>query len=387
MDKKKKIAVIGAGPSGLTAAKDLALRGYSVRIFDQFPEAGGMLRWAIPAYRLPREVLAREIQDIFDLGVEFQGDTLIGRDISWTDISSQYQAIYLAVGAQRSLMTELEIIPGVQVVGAVEYLRNHNLNHNPHTGRRVVVVGGGNAAVDAARSALRLGAEDVTILYRREKADMPAQADEILAAEAEGIRICCLGAPLCFEEAEGPLKKLVCQRMTLGEFDASARRKPVPAIEDVFVLETDHVILAIGQELDITDDIRAIGAGISRRGLIEIAPGKKTRTMGTMIFAGGDAVRGPDTVIGAISDGHRAAEEIDAAIREKNAEPAFEPPLREMLNIPTLVEAQTQVKPRISMPEADTALRRTDFREVELGLVPEAAMLEACRCLQCNLKI
>ena len=385
--RREKIAIIGAGPSGLTAAKDLALRGYSVRIFDQFPEAGGMLRWAIPAYRLPREVLAREIQDIFDLGVEFQGDTLIGRDISWTDINCQYQAIYLAVGAQRSLMTDLEIIPGVQVVGAVEYLRNHNLNHNPHTGRRVVVVGGGNAAVDAARSALRLGAEDVTILYRREKADMPAQADEILAAEAEGIRICCLGAPLCFEEAEGPLKKLVCQRMTLGEFDASARRKPVPATEDVFVLETDHVILAIGQELDITDDIRAIGAGISRRGLIEIAPGKKTRTMGTMIFAGGDAVRGPDTVIGAISDGHRAAEEIDAAIREKNAEPAFEPPPREILNIPMLMEAQTQVKPRMSMPEADTALRRTDFREVELGLVPEAAMLEACRCLQCNLKI
>jgi NADH-quinone oxidoreductase subunit F len=174
--------------------------------------------------------------------------------------------------------------------------------------------------------------------------------------------------------------------MILGEFDASARRKPVPATDDLFILETDHVILAIGQQLDLTDDMRSIGASISRRGLIEIVPGKKTRTMGAMIFAGGDAVRGPDTVIGAISDGHRAAEEIDAAIREKNAEPAFEQLSPEIMHIPRLVEAQTQRIPRVSMPEAEPALRKTDFREVELGLVPEAALLEACRCLQCNLK-
>lgn len=384
--RKEKIAVIGAGPSGLTAAKDLALRGYRVRVFDRFSEAGGMLRWTIPAYRLPREVLSREIQDIFDLGVEFQGNTRIGRDISWMDISSQYQAVYLAVGAQKSISTELQPIAGVQVVGAVEYLRDHNLNRHPRTGRRVVVVGGGNAAVDAARSALRLGAKAVTILYRREKADMPAQTGEILAAEAEGVSFCCLGAPLGFEETDGPMKRLVCQRMKLGEFDAGARRKPVPAPGDSFVLETDHVILAIGQELDIAGDIRSIGAGISRKGLIEIVPGKKTRTTGTMIFAGGDAVRGPNTVIGAISDGHRAAEEIDAEIREKNAEPAYEPQPREILNIPNLTEAQTRRKPRVSMPEADPAQRRTDFREVELGLVPEAAFQEACRCLQCNLK-
>lgn len=384
--RREKIAVIGAGPSGLTAAKDLALRGYRVRVFDQFPEAGGMLRWAIPAYRLPREVLAREIQDIFALGVEFQGNTCIGRDISWTDIGAQYQAVYLAIGAQKSLAADLKPIAGVQVVGAVEYLRDHNLDRHPRTGRRVVVVGGGNAAFDAARCALRLGAEDVTILYRREKADMPAQADEILAAQEEGVHLNCLGAPLGFEETDGPLKKLICQRMILGEFDASARRKPVPATDDLFILETDHVILAIGQQLDLTDDMRSIGASISRRGLIEIVPGKKTRTMGAMIFAGGDAVRGPDTVIGAISDGHRAAEEIDAAIREKNAEPAFEQPSLEIMHIPRLVEAQTQSIPRVSMPEAEPALRKTDFREVELGLVPEAALLEACRCLQCNLK-
>jgi NADH-quinone oxidoreductase subunit F len=384
--RKEKIAVIGAGPSGLTAAKDLALRGYRVSIFDQFSEAGGMLRWAIPAYRLPRDVLRREIQDIFDLGVEFRGNTCIGRDISWEEIAGQFQAVYLAIGAQKSAVTEIQSIEGVRVTGAVEYLKEYNLDRHPHTGRRVVVVGGGNAAIDAARCAIRLGAEDATILYRRQKDDMPAQADEILAAEHEGVSICVMGAPLRFEQTDNPLKKLICQRMTLGEFDASARRKPVPAPGDQFVLKTDHLIMAIGQQLDINDDIRNIGVGISRRGLIEIIPGRKTGTAGKMIFAGGDAVRGPDTVIGAIADGHRAAEEIDAVIRERNAEPAYVPPPPEVMEIPGFREAQTESKPKSFMPEADPAVRKTDFREVELGFAPGAALEEACRCLQCNLK-
>ncbi|RPJ17935.1 MAG: FAD-binding protein [Desulfobacteraceae bacterium] len=384
--RSEKIAVIGAGPSGLTAARDLASRGYRVSIFDQFPEAGGMLRWAIPAYRLPRDVLRREIQDIFDLGVEFKGNTCIGRDISWEEISERFQAVYLAIGAQRSAATDMQSIEGVRVTGAVEYLKEYNLDRNPHTGRRVVVVGGGNAAIDAARCAVRLGAEDTTILYRRQRADMPAQADEILAAEQEGVRICVLGAPLRIEQTAGPLKKLICQRMILGEFDASARRKPVPAPGDQFELETDHVIMAIGQQLDITGYMQSIGVGINRRGLIEIMPGRKTGTAGKMIFAGGDAVRGPDTVIGAIADGHRAAEEIDAAIRERNAEPAYVPPPPEEIEIPGLIEAKTESRSRISMPEADPAERKGDFREVELGLTSESAFAEACRCLQCNLK-
>ncbi|MDQ1330193.1 MAG: NADH-quinone oxidoreductase subunit [Thermodesulfobacteriota bacterium] len=384
--RKEKIAVIGAGPSGLTAARDLAMRGYRVTIFDQSPEAGGMLRWAIPAYRLPRDVLRREIQDIFDLGVEFKGNICIGRDLSWEEIAGRFQAVYLAIGAQRSAAADLQSIEGVRVSGAVEYLREYNLGHNPYTGRKVVVVGGGNAAIDAARCAVRLGAEDAAILYRRQKADMPAQPDEILAAEQEGVRICVMGAPLRFEETAGPLKKLICQRMTLGEFDAGARRKPVPATGDQFVMETDHVILAIGQQLDVAGDIRSTGVGISRRGLIEIMPDKKSRTAGTMIFAGGDAVRGPDTVIGAISDGHAAAVEIDSAIRERNAEPAYEPPQPEAIVIPGLPEAQTESKPRVSMPEADPAQRKTDFREVELGFTSGAALEEAGRCLRCNLK-
>ena len=384
--RMEKIAVIGAGPSGLTAAKDLAVRGYRVSIFDQFPEAGGMLRWAIPAYRLPRDVLRREIQDIFDLGVNFRGNTLVGRDISWEEIADQFQAVYLAIGAQRSAAADMQSIEGVRVTGAVEYLKEYNLDRHPDTGRRVVVVGGGNAAIDAARCAVRLGAEDVTILYRRQKADMPAQADEIQAAEHEGVNICVMGAPLRFEQTADPMKKLICQRMTLGEFDSSARRKPVPSPGDQFVLETDHVIMAIGQQLDISDDIRNIGVGISRRGLIETMPGKKTGTAGKMIFAGGDAVRGPDTVIGAIADGHRAAEEIDAAIREINAEPAYVPPAQEVIEIRGVIEAQTESKPKSFMPEADPALRKTDFREVELGFDPGAALEEACRCLQCNFK-
>jgi NADH-quinone oxidoreductase subunit F len=384
--RKEKIAVIGAGPSGLTAARDLALRGYRVSVFDRFPEAGGMLRWAIPAYRLPRDILRREIQDILDLGVEFRGNTCVGRDISWEEIAGRFEAVYLAIGAQKSAASDLQSIDGVQVTGAVEYLREYNLDHHPRTGRRVVVVGGGNAAIDAARCSVRLGAEEVVILYRRQKEDMPAQAEEILAAEQEGVRICVLGAPLRFEQMKGPLKKLICQRLTLGEFDAGARRKPVPVPGDQFVLETDHVIMAIGQQLDVGGEIRNIGVGLNRRGLIEIMPGKKTGTSGTMIFAGGDAVRGPDTVIGAVSDGHRAAEEIDAAIREKNEEPAYQPPQTESVKIPGLPEAQSGFKQRASMPEADPAERKKDFREVELGFAPGAALEEACRCLQCNLK-
>ncbi len=209
---------------------------------------------------------------------------------------------------------------------------------------------------------------------------------KLLAAEHEGVSICVMGAPLRFEQTANPLKKLICQRMILGEFDSSARRKPIPAPGDQFVLETDHVIMAIGQQLDINDDIRNIGVGISRRGLIEIISGKKTGTAGKMIFAGGDAVRGPDTVIGAIADGHRAAEEIDAAIRKRNGEPAYESPPSEVMEIPGFIEAQAEVKPKISMPEADPAERKTDFREVELGFAPGSALEEACRCLQCNFK-
>jgi NADH-quinone oxidoreductase subunit F len=384
--RREKIAVVGAGPSGLTAARDLALRGYMVTVFDQFPEAGGMLRWAIPAYRLPREVLQREIRDIFDLGIEFKGNTCIGKDISWEEIAERFQAVYLAVGAQRSAASDMQSIEGVRVTGAVEYLKEYNLGLNPHTGRRVVVVGGGNAAIDAARCAIRLGADESTILYRRQKSDMPAQADEILAAEREGVRIRVLGAPLRIEESGGELKKLICQRMALGEFDAGARRKPIPVPGDQFELETDHVIMAIGQQLDIAGDIKPIGVGINRRGLIEIMPGKKTVTAGKMIFAGGDAVRGPDTVIGAIADGHRAAEEIDKVIREKNGEPAYVPLPSELIEIPGLAEAQTASKPKSSMPEADPSERKADFREVELGFAPASALEEACRCLQCNIK-
>lgn len=384
--RKERIAIIGAGPSGLTAAKDLAIRGYSVKVFDQFPEAGGMLRWAIPPYRLPREVLNNEIQDIFALGVQFQGNTRIGQDISWEEITSQYQAIYLAIGAQRSAAFDINAINGVEVTGAVEYLRECNLGRNPKTGRKVVVVGGGNAAFDAARCSLRLGAEEVTILYRREKADMPAQTDEVLAAETEGIKFYCMGIPIRLEDSKEPLKKLVCQKMIPGEFDSSARRKPVPAPGDEFILETDQVIFALGQQLDITDNLRTIGVGISRRGLIEIIPGKKTRTSGAMVFAGGDAVRGPDTVIGAIADGQRAAAEIDEAIREKNSEAPYEPIPDEPIEIPRPVEGDAQIKLRALMPDADPFLRKSDFREVELGLDRDAALAEACRCLQCNFK-
>jgi NADPH-dependent glutamate synthase beta subunit-like oxidoreductase len=191
---------------------------------------------------------------------------------------------------------------------------------------------------------------------------------------------------LRLEPRKGKTASLICQRMTLGEFDSGARRKPVPKEGDTFEIAVDQVILAIGQQVDIDGDLRAIGVGVNRRGLIDIMPGRKTGTAGTMIFAGGDAVRGPDTVIGAVADGHHAAEEIDAALRARNGEPAYQPPPPEEIVIPKLPEVEAVAKPRVHMSEAEPAERRKDFREVELGFTSTEALEEAYRCLRCNLK-
>ena len=225
MAHQERIAVIGAGPAGLTAARDLVLKGYGVTIFEALPEAGGMLRWGIPEYRLPRNILKNEIKDILDLGVEISLNTRIGKDISWEDFEKKYPAVFLAVGAQNSAAIGVEGEQLAGVYGAVEFLREFNLGNRPATGSRVAVIGGGNTAIDAARSALRLGAKEVAILYRRLRPDMPAQEEEIRAAEEEGVKIHYLVAPLRFEGENGRVNRVICQKMTLGDFDAGGRRK------------------------------------------------------------------------------------------------------------------------------------------------------------------
>ena len=383
--RKQKIAVVGGGPSGLTAARDLALRGYPVTLFDEFPEPGGMLRWGIPEYRLPRDILRREIDDILNLGVELKANTKVGRDVAYEDLVKTYDAVYLAIGAQKSAGMAVEGGNLKGVVGAVEFLRDVNLGKTPRVGERVAVVGGGNSAIDASRSALRLGAKEVTILYRRTREDMPAQEEEIKAAEEEGVKIQYLVNPVRFQGSDGRIEQVICRRMVLGEFDNSGRKKPVPKLGEDRAVDVDMVILAIGQEAVFPFDIKGGAVPVNKNGFIEVIKGKKTATQAPMVFAGGDVVTGPDTVVNAIAAGHHAANEIDQTIRLKNGE-ALTLPAEEEIEVPLIIDEEIHEAERACTLEAGCAERIKDFREVELGLSKEDAFKESCRCLRCDSK-
>ncbi len=386
--RKEKIAVVGAGPSGLTAARDLALRGYKVTVFEELNFAGGMLRWGIPAYRLPRNILEGEIDDIKALGVEIKLNTRVGRDITFAQLEKDFDNIYLAVGAHKSQRMK---VPGEDlknVFGGVEFLRDFNadeekwLKGEKSLGKKVAVIGGGNSAIDAARVALRLGTE-VTILYRRLRQDMPAAEEEIVAAEHEGIKIEYLVAPLKINAAGDKVGSITCQRMTLGDFDSSGRKRPVPIEGSEFTLEVDAVIAAVGQVSDMSF-AEGQSIGVNKWDNFTVGNVYITRTPNEKYFAGGDAVTGPDTVIAAIGAGHQAADDIDAAIRAANGEPAYEKPAEEIIDVPLVIDEESTEAPQLAMPELEAALRKVSFAEVELGFSAEDAIKEACRCLRCD---
>jgi NADH-quinone oxidoreductase subunit F len=390
--RKEKIAVVGAGPAGLTTARDLALRGYKVTIFEELGKAGGMLYWGIPAYRLPRNILEREIDDIKALGVEIRLNTRVGRDVSFAQLEKDFNYVYLAVGAHKSQKMG---VPGEDlknVYGGVEFLRDFNANEEKWLkgekalGEKVAVIGGGNSAIDAARVALRLGA-DVTILYRRLRPDMPAAEEEIKAAEDEGIKIEYLVAPLKIEGAKGKVSSISCQRMKLGDFDSSGRKKPVVITGSEFTLQVDVVIAAIGQVPDMSFIDQTSGVTVNKWDYFTVGNVYKSRTPNPRYFAGGDSVTGPDTVIGAIAAGHQAADDIDSAIRKSNGEPAYEKPAAEKIEVPLVIDEETIERPQIAMPEMESTLRKTGFAEVELGFTAEDAIKEACRCLRCDAAI
>ncbi|NLN39409.1 MAG: NADH-quinone oxidoreductase subunit NuoF [Smithella sp.] len=390
--RKERIAVVGGGPAGLTAARDLALRGYKVTVFEELNKAGGMLYWGIPSYRLPRNILQGEIDDITSLGVEIRLNTRVGRDITFEQLEKDFDYYYLATGAHKS--TKMGV-PGEDlgnVFGGVEFLRDFNNNEDKwikgekSLGKKVAVIGGGNSAIDAARVALRLGAE-VTILYRRLRADMPAAEEEIKAAEDEGIKIEYLVAPLKIEGAKGKVQSITCQRMQLGDFDSSGRRRPVPVDGAEFTLNLDAVIAAIGQVPDMSFIDKKIGVEINKWDCYTVNKGYKSRTTNPRYFAGGDAETGPDTVIAAIAAGHQAADDIDAAIREANGEPAYEKPPIEDIYVPLVIDDETTETPQVAMPELHHDARRANFAEVELGFSREDAIKEACRCLRCDASV
>jgi len=376
----EKVAIVGAGPAGLAAAYDLVRQGYGVTVYEALPVAGGMLAVGIPQYRLPRDVLNHEIDIIRALGVDIRLNTPVGRDggPSLDDLRREYDAVFLAVGAHQSRRLG---IPGEDLDGVMhstEFLRRLNLGEEVKLGRRVAVIGGGNAAIDAARYALRLGSE-VTIIYRRSRVEMPAIPSEVDAALEEGVQIQFLATPTRILERDGRVAGLECVRMELGEPDESGRRRPIPIPGSEFTLDMDTVIVSIGQRPDLGP---LAGVEATRWGTLA-ADADTMATPLEGVFAGGDAVTGPASAIEAIAAGKRAAESIHRYLRGQDLREGrvFEWPRPEEIEVP--IPADVQPTPRQEMPILSLDERRTTLREVELGFTEEQAIAEAQRCLAC----
>jgi len=385
--RKQKIAIIGAGPAGLTAAQDLAKRGYKVTVFESLPKAGGMMRYAIPEYRMPRNIIDLEVADIAALGVEIKTNCKIGKDISFDKLKKDYDIVLLAIGAQKSWTLDIEGEDSKGVYGAVEFLREVNLGKKVKVGSKVAVIGGGNSAIDAARTALRLGAKDVTFLYRRERKDMPAWENEIVAAEHEGVRIEYLVAPTKVVSKAGKVTGIECERMKLAEFDKSGRRRPKAIADSKYVIAVDTIIPAISQALDADWLDESSGITVTKGGTVAVAGRTKTATTAEGIFVAGDAAKGPATVVEAIAMGHQSAAEIDSYIRKLNGEPEYKMPESEKIDIPFEVDEEVVETPKTEMPELSLKARAGNFDEVETGYNKKLAYKEACRCLRCDAEL
>ena len=379
--KDTKVAIIGSGPAGLTAAYYLAQLGHQVTVFEALPEPGGMLFTGIPEYRLPKDILKAEIDYIERMGVTIHTGVKVGKDITIDDLKAQgYQGIFIAVGANISQKLE---IPGEDlegVAGAVEFLRDVNLGNNPKVGKRVAVIGGGNAAIDAARTALRLGAGEVHIIYRRQREDMPAEKSEIEEAEREGVKIHFLTAPVKMIGKGGKLTNMECIRMSLGEFDRSGRRRPVEIEGSNFVIDVDMVIPAISQRPDMS--VLPEGSGIEKTKWSTVVTDPRTlATDEPGIYAGGDCVHGPDTVIQAIADGRHAAIEIDKYLGGSGEIPVSPDLGREQVG-----EIYEEQMPRQHPSTLSIEERCANFNEVVDKLTEEQTLFEASRCLRCDIK-
>jgi formate dehydrogenase major subunit len=382
-DSGRKVAIVGAGPAGLAAAYHLLRRGHAATLFDAHAEPGGMLRYGIPAFRLPRAVLAQEIDVIRALGGEFRMGRRLGPDLGLDDLRRGFDAVFLALGAQRSRGLEC---PGEELaLPAVEFLAAVAEDRPPELGRRVLVFGGGNTAMDACRTAVRLGAESVTVLYRRSRREMPCLMVEVEAAEAEGVRLETLVAPLRLEQPGDGRLRMTCVRMVLGEPDESGRARPVPVPGSEFVLEADSVIAAVGQTVD-TGSLDASGVRLGRWGIAVNPATLATSLEG--VFAGGDAVTGADLAVRAVAAGRLAAVAIDQHLdrRPVKGDPEMVSVLMRRLDENELAEFFRDIEgsARTPMPELPPGERVRGFAEVELGFSAEAAVKEAGRCMECG---
>jgi homotetrameric NADPH-dependent glutamate synthase len=376
--KNKRVAIVGSGPAGLGAAHKLASEGYGVTVFEALPRAGGMLAMGIPDYRLPQEVLDREIQDILDQGVELRLNSPVGKNLPLKQLRQDFDAVFIAAGAQngKKLGIDGEDLEGY--IHAVDFLQKVNLHQPVQIGRKVGIIGGGNAAIDASRTALRLGAEEVSIVYRRTRNEMPANPQEIHDALEEGVKMHFLLAPLRITGEAGKVTGLLCQRMELGEPDESGRRRPVPVPGSEFTMELDTIIPAISQAVDYGFAEGEEPLKTNRWGTIETDGCMQTSLEG--VFAGGDVVTGPDTVIEAVAAGQRAAAYIDLFLSGEPMVPRPKP-------VRTIAQPDLDAprKPRMAMPTLDPAKRIRNFEQVEQGFTEEQARYEASRCLQCGI--
>ena len=378
--KGKTVAVIGGGPGGLTAAYYLTVEGYDVVIYEAMPEAGGMLRYGIPQYRLPKDVLNKEISVIKDMGVKILTNVKVGKDISLSHIRDKYDAVYLSIGAWKS--SELRC-PGEElegVVGGIEFLNKFTTNQPIKVGDKIAVVGGGNTAMDTARTAIRLGAKEVYALYRRTKVEMPAEEVEIEEAIEEGVNFKFLVSPIEIVEKDGRVSKIRLQKMKMGEPDKSGRRRPIPIEGEEEVLEVDSVIASIGQQVD--------GSGFeelefAKDGTLAVDQNTfRTNLLG--VFAGGDAIKKNDRIaIAAIGDGKKAAGIIAKYLEGEVVEykrPYFVE--RHDLTEEDFNDREKEYRPY--MPHLSPQVRKTNFEEIVAGYSEEDAKKDAMRCLECG---
>lgn len=380
--RDKKVAIIGAGPSGLSAANDLARLGYAVTIYESFSVPGGMLNVGIPPYRLPREVVSQAIEEVKRLGVEIVTETPIGKELNLEMLRQNYDAVYIAGGAHKA---EKLGIPGEDLQGVIHgvtFMQMVNLKKDLKIGSRVAVAGGGNTAMDAARSSFRLGAKEVFILYRRTREEMPVDERELEQVEEEGINVQFLTQPIQVLSKDGiKVSGVRCIRNRLGEPEKDGRRRPIPIDGSEFDIDIDLLIPAVSQSPDISFLPEEIGLEISKWDRLSVNPETfETNVHG--IFAGGDFVTGPRDVIRVIADGRKAALSIHTYLSGEKFEkrPAYFTPVSEIKIDPDLEKTPRQKIDTIPIQE-----RKSVDKEVELGFSKEVAVKEAVRCLQCHI--
>jgi NADPH-dependent glutamate synthase beta subunit-like oxidoreductase len=380
-EKKEKVAVIGGGPAGIMAAYDLRKAGYKVTIYEALPVPGGMMAVGIPEFRLPRNVLKKEIDVITKLGVEIKLNTRIGKDVKLADLQKEYDAVFVAAGAHKARNLGIENENADGVIDGTELLYKVNTGEKVEAQTKVAILGGGNVAVDCARTCVRLGFKDVNIVYRRSREEMPAIGEEVAEAEKEGVKLHLLAGPKKVVANGGKVTRIECIRMKLGEPDESGRRRPEPVKGSEFTIETGLIISAIGEE----PDLEFMGGAAVADGYIKADP--VTMATGVKgIFAGGDVVTGPATVIQAMAAGRKAAKSIglylrgEAMDKDREGEDVFESKL--------IIETFGYMKEsRQGMPTLPVENRNGNFKEVELGLSREEAVREANRCLSCDCRI